>query len=130
MAAVAAAALAPIACGGSGAPATAPTTGVAGRVVVGPTCPVVTPDCPPAKPAQTTVLIETAPSGRDSGSGQLVKSVRSDADGKFATDLAPGDYVLTAEPSASGYPLPKPVTVHVKPGAVSHLTLALDTGIR
>lgn len=130
VAAAAAGAFASIGCGGSEAPATAPTTGVDGRVIAGPTCPVVTPDCPPAKPVETTVLVETAPDTRASGSGELVKSIPSDANGRFATDLAPGDYVLTTEPSGSGYPLPKSVTVHVEPDAVSHVTLALDTGIR
>jgi hypothetical protein len=105
-------------------------TGVAGRVLIGPTCPVVTNSCPPAKPAQRTVRIETAPRSRGAGGGRLVKRVDSDRRGMFAATLRPGHYLLVVEGSASRYPLPKPLVVDVEAGVVSQVTLALDTGIR
>jgi hypothetical protein len=82
------------------------------------------------------VRIETAPATKSAGPGQLVKSISSDANGAFATDLAPGDYVLWAEPASpqpptpSGSPTTRAVTVRVEPGVVSEVTLAYDTGIR
>jgi beta-lactam-binding protein with PASTA domain len=120
-------------CGGSSSevPPAPPGTGVAGRVIIGPTCPIVTPDCPPAKPARATVRIETAPATRNSGSSRLVESVTSRGNGAFAAKLAPGDYTLIVESAVSGSTLePTATTVHVAPGTVRHVTLALDTGIR
>lgn len=105
-------------------------TGVAGRVLIGPTCPVVTNSCPPAKPAQRTVRIETAPRSKGSGGSRLVKRVDSDRRGMFAAMLEPGHYLLVADGGASTYPLPKPLVVDVEAGVMSHVTLALDTGIR
>jgi hypothetical protein len=107
-----------------------PATGVEGRIIAGPTCPIVTPNCPPAKPAQAEVRIETAPATRSSGAGQLVQSVASDSNGAFSASLAAGDYIVTATPAASGFPLPRSVRVHVEAGVVTQATVALDTGIR
>jgi hypothetical protein len=106
-----------------------PATGVGGRIIAGPTCPVVTPDCPPARPVRAAVHIETAPSSRGQGRVRLVKSVASDSSGVFAADLAPGYYVLTAQPAASGS-VGGAVTVYVAADVVSEVTLAVDTGIR
>jgi hypothetical protein len=107
-------------------------TGVAGRILIGPTCPVVTNSCPPAKPGQGTVRIETAPrsKGASGSSGRLVKRVHSDRQGNFAATLRPGHYTLVVEKSGSEYPLPKPLVVDVEGGVMSQVTLALDTGIR
>jgi hypothetical protein len=105
-------------------------TGVAGRVLIGPTCPVVTNSCPPAKPAQRTVRIETAPRSKEAGGSRLVKLVHSDRRGNFAATLRPGHYLLVVDKSASQYPLPKPLVVDVEAGVMSQVTLALDTGIR
>jgi hypothetical protein len=113
-----------------------PRTGIEGRIVTGPTCPVVTPACPPAKPARGTVRIETAPASRFSAAGTPVKSVATDAGGSFATDLAPGDYLLYAEPATPQPPTPngsttsRAVPVRVEAGVVSNVTLVFDTGIR
>jgi len=103
-------------------------TGLAGRILIGPTCPVVTPSCAPAKAGQGTVRIETAPRSRRGG-GQLVKRVKSDQHGRFSTTLRAGSYMLVVE-KASGYPVPKPSVVDVQAGVVSQVTLTLDTGIR
>jgi hypothetical protein len=45
--------------------------------------------------------------------------------------LPPGEYVVDAEPT-EGRPLPfaKPVTVTVRPGGFTHVTMSFDTGIR
>ena len=104
-------------------------TGVAGRILIGPTCPIVTNSCPPAKPGHGTVRVETAPRSRGGG-GRLVKTVGSDLHGNFTTTLPAGRYALVVEKSGSGYPLPKPSVVDVKTGVMSQVTLVLDTGIR
>jgi hypothetical protein len=106
-------------------------TGVAGRIIVGPTCPAIGPgsNCPPAKAGHGTVRIETAASSRD-GSGQLVKRVQSDAGGNFRANLSPGRYLLVVESSGTGYPVPKPSVVDVEAGVVTQVILVLDTGIR
>jgi hypothetical protein len=108
--------------------------GVAGRILVGPTCPDVAPgvDCPPAKPAAGTIRIETAASARGGGGGQLVKTIVSDAEGHFATDLPPGEYLLVVVKADDDLtpPTPKPSLVTVEAGVVTRVTLLLDTGIR
>jgi hypothetical protein len=105
-------------------------TGVAGRILVGPTCPAVGPSgCPNAKPKPTqgTVRIETAP-GRKGGQGQVVARVKSDANGKFSADVGPGRYLLVVEKSG-GYPTPKPSVAGVEAGVVTQVDLYLETGI-
>jgi hypothetical protein len=103
-------------------------TGVAGRILIGPTCPVVRPDCPPAKPATGTVRIETAPTRRGA-TGRVVARVKSDGNGNYSTDLAPGRYVLVVEKSG-GYPTSKPSNLNVEAGVVTLVDLYLDSGIR
>lgn len=105
------------------------STGVAGRILIGPTCPIVTNSCPPAKPGHGTVRVETAPRSRGEG-GRLVKTVESDPHGNFTTTLPAGRYALVVEKSGSGYPFPKPSVVGVRNGVTSQVTLVLDTGIR
>jgi hypothetical protein len=105
-------------------------TGVAGQILIGPTCPVVTNSCPAAKPGHGTVRIEAAPPSRGARSGRFVKRVQSDRRGNFAAILRPGQYALVVEKNASEYPLPKPLVVDVEAGVMSQVTLALDTGIR
>ena len=112
------------------------STGVAGRMIAGPTCPVVRPGCPPARAVPGTVEISAAPSTRSSGSGMPVKTLSTDAGGAFATDLAPGDYTLVGRPSGTQPPTPsgsstsRPELVHVASGVVTEVTLTFDTGIR
>jgi hypothetical protein len=111
-------------------------TGVAGRILVGPTCPVVgtADDCPPAKPAAGTIRIQTAATDRARGSGgKLVKTIVSDARGNFATQLSPGEYVLLVvvkDNTDLGNPTPRPTYAIVEAGVVTQVTLVLDTGIR
>jgi hypothetical protein len=107
------------------------TTGVSGRILIGPTCPRVSPSCPPAKAVQGTVRIEQAPASRGgSSSGDVVARVPSDAAGNFSAQLAPGRYLLVVEQSADSLPRARPSLVDVQNGVVSEVTLVLDTGIR
>jgi len=115
-------------------PALADTGGVAGSIVVTGTCPgAVGPGhtCPPPQPMQGTVRIETVAATRGGpGGGELVKTVDSDANGNFSTDLAPGTYSLVVEKETPGYPVPVPSIVTVQAGVVTDVVLTLDGGAR
>jgi hypothetical protein len=117
-------ALALSACGG-GDPGAAQDSGIRGRAVLGPTCPVVTEDMPcPPEPYEGEIWVLAAQTD------DLVATVRSGQDGRFEVRLAPGDYVLEGDATAESFPYAKPVTVTVRPGAFTRATLAFDTGIR
>jgi hypothetical protein len=112
------------ACGDSGS-AAAPDSGIRGRALLGPTCPVITEDMPcPPEPYEGEIWVLAA------GSDELVATVHSGSDGRFEVRLAPGDYVLEGDATAESFPYAKPVTVTVRPGAFTRATLAFDTGIR
>ena len=104
-------------------------SGIAGRIVEGPTCPVETvppqPQCAP-RPLQASVRITPA-----AGHGRA-RTVRSDTDGRFRVSLAPGGYTVRGLPtSKSGLPRPPaPQQVQVKAGRFTHIRLNYDTGIR
>ncbi len=106
------------------------TTGIVGRILIGPTCPVVGPDCPPAQTGRGTIRIETAPSSRDGGEGKLVSTAESDASGNFAATLVPGHYRLVVVKTDSGPGQPTATVADVEAGVVTRVTLLLDTGIR
>jgi len=104
-------------------------SGIAGRVLEGPTCPVERvppqPGCAP-RPLEATLRIRRAGS---SSRGQLV---RSGADGRFRIALRPGVYVVQGL-SRNGSPFPRPPgprRVSVSPGRYTHMTVNYDTGIR
>lgn len=110
------------ACGGE-APA---DSGVEGMVLLGPQCPVVQEGVPcPDKPFAAEIRVVEA------GSGDLVATVRSSADGRFRVRLAPGDYVLEpVSPGESGLPFGKPVDVTVRAHSFTQVSVTFDTGIR
>jgi hypothetical protein len=103
-------------------------SGITGRVVAGPTCPVerVPPDpgCAP-RPISARIRIRSV----SATSGGHV--VRSGSDGRFAIRLPAGTYVVKPLPQGSEFPRPGPkqtVVVHV--GHYTHITITYDTGIR
>lgn len=112
------------ACGGgvSGAPG---DSGIRGRALLGPTCPVVTEEmqCPP-EPYEADIWVLAG------DSAELVTTVRSGKDGRFEVRLPPGDYVLEGDATAESFPYAKPVSVTVRPQEFSRATLAFDSGIR
>jgi hypothetical protein len=115
------------ACGA--ASASAPHSGIAGRVVAGPTCPVqrIPPDpaCAP-RPLAATLRVRRA-DGRGTGA-----TVRSASDGRFRVALAPATYVVTPQ-APRGSPFPRPPAasrVRVRSGQLTRITIAYDTGIR
>ena len=106
-----------------------PRSGIAGRVVAGPTCPVETvppePQCAP-RPLVARLRIHRL------GSRLPSTMLRSTKNGRFEVRLAPATYVVQAlGQNGSFYPRPPaPVQVRVNTGRLTHITITYDTGIR
>jgi hypothetical protein len=113
----------------SGASAAAPRSGIVGKVVEGPTCPVerMPPDprCAP-RPVQARVRITRQ------GPRSHTLIVETDSKGHFRVRLAPGIYVVQGLPrSGSSFPRPPASQrVTVSRGHYTAVTLSYDTGIR
>ena len=105
-----------------------PTSGVRGRVLLGPTCPVERiprdPGCA-ERPYATTIQVIVV------GSPQSAPyaTVKSDADGRYSIVLPPGTYALQP---MGGQTLPRCETkeVTIVSGAILEEDLSCDTGIR
>jgi hypothetical protein len=112
---------------GDGPAAGEGSSGITGRAVLGPICPVNREDTPcPDRPhggARLRIIVRAT--------GDVAATVTADDEGRFRVPLAPGEYVVDAGPT-EGRPLPfaKPVDVTVRPGEYTHVTVAFDTGIR
>jgi hypothetical protein len=92
-------------------------------VLLGPQCPVQTPDNPcPDEPYEAWIRIRT-------DSGGLVTRVRSGDDGRFRVGLRPGRYVLDPE-SGNPFPSAGEVDIEVREGSYAEVTIVFDTGIR
>ena len=106
----------------------APTdSGIAGKILLGPTCPVVRPgmedECAD-KPYQATVVVKTASGARE------VTRFQSDSKGLFRVLLQPGTYLLEPAPGGPILPHAAPMTVQVDAGMFTEVTIFYDTGIR
>jgi hypothetical protein len=113
-------------CGDEPAPGEG-SSGITGRALLGPTCPVEREDTPcPDRPYGGARLRIT-----ERGTGDVAATFTADDQGRFRVPLAPGEYVVDAEPT-EGRPLPfaKPVDVTVRPGEYTDVTVAFDSGIR
>lgn len=99
------------------------TSGVTGKVVAGPTCPVERADSPcPDRPVDDAKVTARSSSGS-------TKTTHADGNGRFKLSLAPGSYNLHADsPQNMGGCSDETVTV------TSHhytdVTITCDTGIR
>jgi hypothetical protein len=103
----------------------APASGIAGRVVVFPTCPGGMQGTPcPQKGVRTTVVAEPV-------DGEQTFDVQTRADGTFRMALRPGDYLLTARPPATDpHLVPRPTAATVEPDTFVRVTVVLDTRLR
>jgi putative hemolysin len=101
-------------------------SGVRGTVELGPVCPVerIPPDprCAP-KPYSTLINIVKP------GSNLVITPVQSDSNGAFSISLDPGIYTLQAK-GGDAMPRCSSVSVEVKKGQYSSVTILCDTGIR
>jgi hypothetical protein len=109
-------------------------TGVTGRLILGPICPLAgrTRACASDRGVHGTVEIDTAPAS-GSTAGTPVETVATDANGNFSAALSPGDYTFTGRSSGPQPPagtMSRSSSAHVAPGAVSQVTVVFDTGIR
>jgi len=113
-----------VACAGRGASITG-DSGIRGTVLLGPTCPVETvgSPCPDRPLADVEIHVLQG--------GDVVATVRSDGDGRFAVALDPGQYLVQAvvEPGGPGMSA-KPVDVTVTSGAFTDVNVPVDSGIR
>jgi hypothetical protein len=100
------------------------TTGISGRVLLGPQCPVEVAGepCDDEPTAHVTVTV----SRRAAAGSAPVATTSTDADGRFRVSVAPGDYVVTAEAGMSC----DDVAVRVPDGGYARIAVACDTGIR
>lgn len=108
-----------------GDPGAPQDSGIRGRALLGPTCPVVTEEteCLP-EPYEADIRVVVAEDG------EPVTTVRSGKDGRFEVFLEPGSYVLEGVSTAESFPYAKPVEVTVRSGEFARATLAFDSGIR
>jgi hypothetical protein len=109
---------------GGGEPST--RSGVEGRVLAGPTCPVEIEASPcPARPVQTTVRVLAASPGN-----AAVTTFRTEEDGTFRVPLDPGVYLLVPAIEDTGALFAKPTNVTVPAEGYVRVDVFLDTGIR
>jgi hypothetical protein len=102
------------------------SSGIVGRVLAGPTCPVQVEASPcPDRPVEALVRVLAA-----SGEGAPVTSFRSREDGTFRVALEPGRYLLVPKVRGTGALTARPVAVTVRPGEFARVDVLLDTGIR
>jgi hypothetical protein len=106
-----------------------PNSGISGRVLAAPTCPVETvppqPGCAP-RPLAATLRV------RRVGSVGPYRLVHAGTDGRFRVSLLPATYVVQAL-SQGGARLPRPPEarhVRVRAAHFTSITLSYDTGIR
>ena len=100
-------------------------SGVEGRVLIGPNCPIMTDDNPcPDQPFEASLTV----TGSD---GRVVARARSNAEGNFRIPLSPGNYVLVPEaPNPLGPPFAEPIPFRVSEETWTQLTVRYDSGIR
>jgi hypothetical protein len=103
-------------------------TGVYGRVVAGPTCPVET--IPPQPGCEARAVAGAQLLFLDSAGAEVARAT-SAADGSFRVDLPPGAYRLVPQPVEGLMGTAPETTFTVKLGRpLTKLTIAYDTGIR
>jgi hypothetical protein len=99
------------------------TSGIRGRALAGPQCPVEVQGSPcPDLPWEGTVVATHEGSGR-------AFTARTDADGHFELSLSPGTYVVAILSEVSP-PSARPQTVVVEADAFTEIVVSVDTGIR
>ena len=98
-------------------------SGVRGRVLYGPTCPVQRVGETCTRPYQATIIVRREPANRS------VASFRSSSSGYFSIRLPPGRYLLAPR---AGHPFPRsaPQTITVHSHRYTLVTISYDSGIR
>jgi hypothetical protein len=101
-------------------------SGVEGVVVSGPSCPVQRANSPcPDLPVKAEVTV------KDLSGGTVLGRFAAGSDGRFKIALAAGTYSLTAvRPGVARFNQSSPMTVTVRSGGYSSVTIRIDSGIR
>ncbi len=101
-------------------------SGIEGRVVIGPECPVVEETRPcPDRPYRAELTIRRA------HVGDVVAIVASDAEGLFRVELPPGWYVVDpGVPRLVTEPRAEPVALEVEVGRYAQVVVRFDSGVR
>ena len=118
-------ALSAIACGGGSPTPVVSGSGIAGRALAGPICPVELPGdpaCAPRAVAGALVIVR----GVD---GAEVATAQTADDGSFKVSVPPGRYTLEGAPVEGLMGNPTAVEIEVGDG-VTTVVLRYDTGIR
>jgi len=115
-----------VACGDQ-RPAPEPDSGVTGVVHLGPRCPVESSKDPREEQvaAGVTVIVPDQIPGDAYVTGKEVARTTTAADGTFTVALAPGEFVVTAEPGMSC----EPMDARVARGMYAEVDVPCDTGI-
>ena len=98
-------------------------SGVEGKVLIGPNCPVVQQgqECPD-QPYQATLVVNNS-------NGREIAKVQTDENGYFKIPLEPGEYILHPE-SPNVMPYAAEQTFVVEAGKFTQVTVNYDSGIR
>ncbi|HEY9827253.1 MAG TPA: carboxypeptidase-like regulatory domain-containing protein [Stenomitos sp.] len=102
-----------------------PPSGIQGKVLLGPTCPVmrIGQDCG-AQPYQAKLAILNE-------QGDVVSCIETKADGSFAVNLPPGNYRIQSGSGVGSPPfLKEQPSLRVTPNQMTDVTLQFDSGIR
>ena len=100
-------------------------SGVTGKALVGPMCPVVFEgqECPD-QPYQATITVNNL-------EGRKIVQFQTDEQGNFNIPLAPGEYILHPEtPEGMPFPYADEQRFTVIPGEFTRLIVLYDSGIR
>jgi hypothetical protein len=102
------------------------SSGIDGRVTIGPACPVMVEGEPcPDRPFQAELTL------RYLESGDVAAVVASDAEGRFRVELPPGLYIVDpGQPLLVTDPKAEPDTVEVEAGRFSQVVVKFDSGVR
>jgi hypothetical protein len=98
-------------------------SGVRGRVLYGPTCPVQRVGQSCTRPYQAMIVIRSEPTNR------LLARTRSSTTGNFSVHLPAGRYLLVPS-EGRPYPRSRPQTVVVHRHRFAYVTITYDSGIR
>src|SRR3989344_2007321 len=100
---------------------------LAGRVTIGPNCPVEQIDNPCVTPPEAYASREFSVTQN----GKVITTFHADMTGNYIISLAPSTYIITYAKTGIGYMSKDlPVTVTIKAGEATILNIDVDTGIR
>jgi hypothetical protein len=111
-------------CGGTDTSSSG-SSGIEGRVVIGPSCAAEQQGSPcPAEPYEAELQIVRA------DTNEVVTDVRSDSDGRFSVSVPPGRYIIRSAEGETSIPSLKPIAVTVPADDFAQAQVVFDSGIR